>query len=187
METMECILTRRSIRSFIPDKEIAEETMRQLMEAVRWAPSWASPQTWEVVVVKDRDLKQKLVDAAGANRAAQAILDACAVMVFCSRRGIAGAKQGEYSTNKGDWYMFDCALAAQNFCLAAHSMGLGTVYIGRFEHRQVDTLLGLPQGIESVVMIPLGYPAVKEVKAPPRKASSEFVHAERFGRRYFEG
>ena len=91
METMECILTRRSIRSFIPDKEIAEETMRQLMEAVRWAPSWANTQTWEVVVVKDRDLKQKLVDAAGANRAAQAILDACAVMVFCSRRGIAGA------------------------------------------------------------------------------------------------
>ena len=52
----------------------------------------------EVVVVKDRDLKQSWL-MRGANRAAQAILDACAVMVFCSRRGIAGAKQ-EYSTSR---------------------------------------------------------------------------------------
>ncbi len=184
METMECILTRRSIRHFAADKEVPEEIIRELMEAVRWAPSWANTQTWEVVVVKNPDLKQKLSDTTRVNRGTQAIIEASAVMVFCSRQGVSGARDGVYATAKGDWSMFDCALACQNFCLSAHNRGLGTVYIGRFQHQEVDTLLGLPQGIESVVMIPLGYP-VKEAKAPSRKALNEFVHDEKFGCRYF--
>lgn len=179
---MECILTRRSIRHFTADK-VSEEIIHELLEAVRWAPSWANTQTWEVVVVKDPDIRQQLVDATNANRASQAITEAAAVMVFCSRQGIAGTKNGTYATIKGDWSMFDCALACQNFCLAAHNQGLGTVYIGRFDHEKVDAVLGLPEDIKSVVIIPLGY-AARESKAPPRKSLNEFVHLDKFGQSY---
>jgi nitroreductase len=182
METMECIRSRRSIRQFT-EQTISDEVMQELLEAVRWAPSWANSQTWEVVVVKDPETRKKLVDATSVNRGSQAIIEAAAVMVFCSRQGVSGTKEGVYATSKGDWSMFDCALACQNFCLAANSRGLGTLYIGRFNHQQVDAILGLPAGIESVVIIPVGF-AAKVPKAPPRKSLAEFVHLDRFGNSY---
>lgn len=179
---MECILTRRSIRHYTDDK-VSDDTIRELLEAVRWAPSWGNTQTWEVVVVKDHNIKQKLADATGANRSSQAITGVSIILVFCSRQGISGTKDGVYATAEGDWSMFDCALACQNFSLAAHSRGLGTVYIGRFNHQQVDEVLGLPENIKSVVLIPVGY-AADQAKAPARKTIDEFVHLDRFGSRY---
>lgn len=182
MDTMECILTRRSIRRFTA-REVPKELVLELLEAVRWAPSWANTQTWEVVVVKDPVSRQQLAKFVGNNPASKGVIEAPMAMVFCSRRGVSGAKNGVYSTVKGDWSMFDCALACQNFCLAAHNRGLGTVYIGRFEHQEVDRLLGLPEGIESVVIIPLGY-AAQEARPSSRKELHEFVHAEKYGQSY---
>lgn len=182
MDTIECILSRRSIRHFTTDK-VPDNVMQELLEAARWAPSWANTQTWEVVVVEDQDIRKRLAETTSVNRGTQAVTEASAVVVFCSRQGISGTKDGVYATAKGDWSMFDCALACQNFCLAAHNRGLGTVYLGRFDHQQVDAILALPESIESVVMIPLGY-ASGEAKAPPRKTINEFVHLDRFGQSY---
>jgi nitroreductase len=64
--------------------------------------------------------------------------------------------------------MFDTALALENMVLAAHSLGLGTVHIGLFDHKKVEALLGVPEGFCVFEMIPLGYPD-GEAKAPPRK------------------
>ena len=52
MDLMEAIKGRRSIRKYKPDP-VSEETLQKIMEAVRWAPSWANTQCWEVIVVKD--------------------------------------------------------------------------------------------------------------------------------------
>lgn len=182
METMECIRTRRSIRRFM-EREVAEELILELLEAVRWAPSWSNTQTWEVVAVKEPETRLELARLLISNPAYQGLIEAPVAMVFCSRLGLSGAKNGVYSTVKGDWSMFDCAIACQNFCLAAHDKGLGTVYIGRFKHGEVDRLLELPQGVESVVIIPLGY-AAKGTKSSSRRELKEFVHAEKYGRSY---
>ncbi|MDI9480087.1 MAG: nitroreductase family protein [Syntrophomonadaceae bacterium] len=180
METRECIKTRRSIRRFT-EQPIPDEVLNELLDAVRWAPSWANTQCWEVVVVKDPDTRQKLVEALAPNNpATKGVAGAPVNLVMCARRGTSGYKKGELTTNRGDWGMFDVGIAAQNLCLAAHDLGLGTVHVGLINHQAVDELLGLPSDVESLEIIPVGYPE-KVGNAPPRKELSEFVHWDKYG------
>ncbi|MGI6412841.1 MAG: nitroreductase family protein [Syntrophomonadaceae bacterium] len=182
MQVLECIKTRRSIRRFT-DQAVPDAVLKELMEAIQWAPSWANTQCREVVVVKDAAMKQQLSELLAPNNpATKGVIEAPVVLVFCARKGVAGFKKGLQTTNKGDWYMFDLGIAAQNLCLAAHEKGLGTVHIGNIDHEAVDKLLGLPEGVESVEIIPVGYPAAAG-NAPPRKPLEEFVFAERYGQK----
>jgi nitroreductase len=52
MDLMEVIKGRRSIRKYKPDS-IPEEVIQTLLEAIKWAPSWANTQCWEVIIIKD--------------------------------------------------------------------------------------------------------------------------------------
>lgn len=183
METRECIKSRRSVRKFT-DQAVSDEQLHELLEAVRWSPSWANTQCWEVVVIKEQANKEKLSQLLAENNpATKGILQAPVVFVLCAQKGRAGVKKGEMQTDKGDWFMFDVGIASQNLCLAAHDMGLGTVHVGSINHRVIDQLLELPDNICSVEVIPLGYPA-QEPKSPPRKELETFVHAEKFGQAF---
>ena len=94
--------------------------------------------------------------------------------------GKAGYKGGQATTDKGDWFMFDVALAMHNLVLAAHALGLGTVYVGLFDAKKVASILSVPEGYCAVAITPLGYP--DEIKEPrPRKELGEIVHYDRWG------
>jgi nitroreductase len=179
MDLMDGIKGRRGIRKYRPDA-VPEEALRMVMEAVRWAPSWANTQCCEVIVVKDPRIKSELSTALSkGNPSLSSITEAPLVIVLCGIKGISGYFKGQVSTEKGDWLMFDTGLAMQNLCLAAHGLGLGTVVVGNFNYQKVAEILGVPQNIEVVAMTPLGYPA-SEVSAPRRKEISEFVHYEKY-------
>ena len=176
---MEIIAGRRSIRRF-QAKEVPDEDLTTILEAVRWAPSWANTQCWEVVAVKDPSIKQRLQEIlSAANPAKKAMVEAPVVMVLCGRRGISGCYSGNPTTKLGDWFMFDVGLATQNLCLAAHALNLGTVIIGSFSHDRAKEILGIPDGYEAVALIPVGY-AAHEVTQSHRRQISEFVHYETF-------
>lgn len=180
MDTFDCIKTRRSIRQFT-DRPVPDQVLTQLMEAVRWAPSWRNTQCWRVIVAKDPELITKLGGLLShSNRSTRAVTEAPVLLVLCAQLGISGHTENGWAGNKGDWFMFDMGLAAQTLCLAAHDLGLGTVIIGNIKHQQVDDLLGLPEGIVSVAFVPLGYP-VKEATPPPRKEIPEFTFLDRYG------
>jgi len=179
MDLMEAIKRRRSIRKYKPDP-VPEETLRTLMEAVRWAPSWANTQCWEVIVVKDPKIKSELATALpNTNPALSSMTEAPLIIVLCGKKGISGFKKGQAATIKGDWLMFDTGLAMQNLCLAAHALGLGTVVVGMFDHKKAEEILGLPQNVEVVAMTPLGYRAA-EGGNPKRKELSEFVFYDKY-------
>jgi nitroreductase len=153
------------------------------MEAVRWSPSWANTQCWEVVIVKDPDMKSALANTLTKNNPAlSSMTEAPLVMVLCGRKGVSGFKKGEAATAKGDWLMFDTGIAMQTLCLAAHGQGLGTVIVGSFDHRKAEEVLGVPQDVEVVAMTPLGYPAT-EGSAPKRKEILEFVFSDHYGKK----
>ena len=176
---MEIIKGRRSIRRF-QAKEVPDEDLNTTLEAVRWAPSWANTQCWEVVVVKDPSIKQRLQEILStANPAKKAMVEAPVVMVLCGRRGVSGCDSGKPKTKLGDWFMYDIGLATQNLCLAAHALNLGTVIIGSFGHDRAKEILGIPDGYDAVALIPLGYPA-REAKQSHRRQLSEFVHYDTF-------
>jgi len=179
MDLMEAIKGRRSIRKYKPDP-VSEEALRVLVEAVRWAPSWANTQCWEVIIVRDPNMKSALANTlTKTNPSLSSMTEAPLVIVLCGKKGVSGFKKGEAATVKGDWLMFDTGIAMQTLCLTAHSLGLGTVVVGLFDHKKAEEILGVPQNAEVVAMTPLGYPAV-EGGAPKRKEPSEFVFYDRY-------
>jgi nitroreductase len=179
MDLMEAIKGRRSIRKYKPDP-IPEDALQKIMEAVRWSPSWANTQCWEVIVVKDPKIKSELATALlKGNPALSSMTEAPLILVLCGKKGVSGFKKGEATTVKGDWLMFDTGIAMQTLCLTAHSLGLGTVVIGLLDHKKVEEILEVPQTLEVVAMTPLGYPAT-EGSAPKRKETSEFIFYEKY-------
>jgi len=182
MDLMEAIKGRRSIRKYKPDS-VSEETLQKIMEAVRWSPSWANTQCWEVIIVKDPNIKSALANTlTKTNPSLSSMTEAPIVLVLCGRKGVSGFKKGEAATVKGDWLMFDAGIAMQTLCLTAYSLGLGTVVVGLFDHKKVEEILGVPQNVEVVAITPLGYPAA-EGTAPKRKDFSEFIFYEKYPRK----
>lgn len=190
METIEAIKGRRSIRKYKTDP-LSEETINTLLEAVRWAPSWANSQCWRLVLVTDQTIKEKLSLTCHSTRPDRPNLAAVAIktvplcIVACGELGISGYKRQPDgsrvpSTEKGDWYMFDIALAMENLVLAAHSLGLGTVHVGAFDAIKAGEIIGVPQNVRVVELIPVGYP-VEQPAAPVRKETKEWVFHNRYG------
>lgn len=179
-DLMQTIKERRSIRKF-EQKAVKEEDLNQILEAVRWAPSWTNCQPWEVIVVKDQGVREKLQASLPpkGNPAIKSIVQAPVLLVLCGKTKTSGYYKGEPSTKLGDWFMFDLGIAAQNICLSAHDLGLGTVIVGLFDHDKANEAVNVPEGYQLVAMIPVGYPA-KTGSAPPRKEIKEFIHDEVF-------
>jgi len=178
-EFMEILKGRRSIRRY-EEKEIPQEVLNRVFEAVQWSPSWANTQCWEVLVVRDPATKEQLqATLTKTNPALKAMVQAPVVLALCGKLRSSGCYKGEVTTKFGDWFMFDLGLATQSICLAAHDQGLGTVVVGLFDHDRAKEILGVPEGYELVVMIPIGYPA-KVSMAPKRRETADFVHEGRF-------
>jgi nitroreductase len=187
LELFDAINNRRSIRRYTDDP-VDDEKINKILEAGRWAPSWANTQCWRFVVVKDPEIKARIGqsllkvqrgDALADNPATKTIDSIPVVIVVCARMHTSGCKPGatpggDFVTDKGDWFMFDTALAVQNMVLAAHGLGLGTVIIGAFDAKMVEEILGIPKGYRVVTLFPVGVPA-QEGKAPPRKELSELI------------
>jgi len=168
----------RSIRMY-KDRPVPAEILEQVLEAVRWAPSWANTQCWEVVVVQDPQVKNELQATMPpkGNPAFKAVGQAPVVLALCAKTQSSGFYKEIELTRFGDWLMYDLGIANQNLCLMAHSLGLGTVIVGVVDHDKAREVLQLPQGYELVTLIPLGYPA-KIGSAPKRREVSDFVHCD---------
>jgi nitroreductase len=155
--------------------------LEAVLEAGRLAPSWANTQCWRFIVVRDPALKDRLAAVLSEkNPATEAVKHAPIVIVACAELGQSGYYSGKVSTEKGDWYLYDVALALENMALAAHSLGLGTVHVGLFDMAKTAQLLDVPRGFTVVAIMPLGYP--DQTPTPrPRKELSQIVFYDRFG------
>ncbi|MGE4554168.1 MAG: nitroreductase family protein [Desulfovibrionaceae bacterium] len=151
MDAMECILTRRSVRQYTPEK-IDDDTVRQLLEAAMSAPTACNQQPWEFVVVDDPAVLAKVKDVnVHAAMAAHAPL---AVLVC--------ADPAREPKCPGFWIQ-DCAAAMENLLLAARALGLGGVWTASYpvEARVAGyrELFGLPGRIVPVALAVIGHPA----------------------------
>jgi nitroreductase len=180
MEITDIIATRRSVRQYKPD-QIDDITLNKVLDAARMAPSWKNTQCWRFIVVRKNDLKAELAGClTNGNPGYKAILQAPVLIVACAELGKSGLNAGAFATDKGDWFMYDVALAMENLALTAHALGLGTVHLGLFDAKKAAGILGVPEGFCVVSMTPLGYPD-QEPRIVPRKQLSEIVYYDRFG------
>jgi nitroreductase len=180
MDIFEAINGRRSVRKFTPD-EVPEDDLNRILEAGRMAPSWVNFQVWEIVVIRDPSVKERLADSVSqTNPGRAALLMAPVVLVACGRKGKSGYYKGVESTALGDWLMFDVALFLSNVTLAAHALGYGTVHLGLFDHNKVARILSVPDDVQIVELLPIGHPEGPLPKAPRRRDLSDFIHHEHF-------
>ena len=183
VDTIEAIKARCSQRRF-KEGDIPEDVIADVLEAFRRAPSWANTQCWELILVRDKALKERIAkEVVGeGNPAFKGVTRAPVVIVALAKEGLSGFYQGNAVTDKGDWFMYDVGIAMQNLCLAAHAHGLGTVHVGAIDAKKAEEILEVPDGTRVVVLTPLGYPE-KEGKSPPRKEITDFVFYDGYGKK----
>ena len=161
---LEAIKKRQSVRSY-KDKEIPEEILQKILEAGRLAPSANNKQHWKFIVVKDEDLRKKLVPACKNQKF---VGEAPVVIAGCATNPDYVMTCGEHS------YSIDLAIALDHMSLEAASLGLGICWIGAFYQDKVKDILGIPEDIRVVALMPLGFPKKLGPKTG-RKSLSEII------------
>jgi nitroreductase len=165
MNVSDAIRQRFSVRSYL-DKPIEEEKLARVLEAARLAPSGGNRQAWAFVVVKDAAKRQALAQAA----AGQAFVgQAPVVIVAC------GTDPGSTMMCEVPGYAVNVAIAIDHMTLQAVEEGLGTCWIGAFSQQAVRDVLGIPESVKVVELLPLGYPATQPPATKSRKPLSEIV------------
>jgi len=165
MKILQAIKERRSVRAF-QAREIPSEAVEALMEALIWAPSAGNLQSRRFYFVFNPGIKERLARAAlHQNFIAQAPL----AIVACADHHRVVWRYGERGVTL--YCLMDVAASVQNLLLAAHELGLATVWVGAFHEEEVRRVLDLPPHLRPVTIVPVGYPA--ERPAPPRRVSKE--------------
>ena len=151
-KTMETILTRRSIRSF-QEKPIPEEDMKQIVDAALHAPSAMGRQTWKFTVVMNREKIQKLAKAVGT------VLGREDYDMYRPEALVIPSNEKDSRFGRDD-----NACAMENIFLAAHSLGIGSVWINQLHGicdepavREVLREFGIPDDHVVYGLAALGY------------------------------
>ncbi len=175
MTAKECIMGRRSIRSYT-DQPVSHQLISDIVTAASYAPSWKHTQIVRYIAVEG-PLKEQLAQCTSLFPPnGDIIRNAPVVMAVTVIKGRSGfERDGSYSTVRGDsWQMFDAGAASEAFCLAAYEQGLGSVIMGLFDVEKAAALLQIPQERDLVALIAVGYPA-QSPAAPRRKPVEELL------------
>jgi len=162
-DLLERIAGRRSIRSFT-DREIEGDRIRKLIEAAIYAPSGGNIQAWNVVVLQGAGNIERIKAASPG-----LLGNPSALIIFCADKRRAYELGGELG--RDTLSIMDIAIAAQNICLEATDLGLGSCMIRSFNQNAVRELLELPEAMSPELIISLGYPL--DIPEPPPRRSVE--------------
>jgi nitroreductase len=165
MDVIKAIKKRRSVRNYL-DRPVEEEKLIAVLEAGRHAPSAGNRQEWRFVIVKDQQDRKKIAEAANEQGF---VGEAPVVIVACAETDGHVMSCGQPS------YPIDVAIALDHISLAAVKYGLGTCWIGAFNEEKVKEILGIPEEVRVVELMPLGYPATNLVKEKNRLSFNRIV------------
>ncbi len=193
MKVLDAIKKRRSIRKF-KVKSLPEQYIAELIEAARLAPSGCNVQPWRFIIVKDRKLKQRLCEASYNQRFVE---EASIVIICCgdllswkeakNRTQEISKKENMYLDRECESALMErinkavsvemheripttllnVAIAIEHMVLEAVELGLGSCWVRLFDEKKVKELLGLPENLYVVALLPVGVPD-EEPEARPR-------------------
>lgn len=163
VDAFECILKRRSVRSFLK-KPVPKEALNKVLEAALAAPSAGDIHPYRIVVVTDEDRIRRIAEAA-LNQTF--ISQAPVVIVYLVSLNEASA----YGRRGVELYsILDVGASMENLMLVATSLGLSTCWIGAFDERKIEEILNAPKGYRAVSLTPLGYSdSLARGRPPPPK------------------
>jgi len=162
---------RRSIRRYKPDS-VPDEMLKQLLEAGRWAPSASNRQPWTFIVVRDEAVRRQVAQHAAYYFVRWAhVEEAPLLIVLCGDGRSRVYRQFLHE---------DIGLAGGQMMLQAKALGLGTCWIGGLDRKTIAGILKLPDYLEIVGLLTVGFPA-EDPEPPPRKPLEEIVCYDVYG------
>lgn len=172
MSVLKLITERGSIRKYT-NKPITRGDLLKILEAARLAQSAANRQPCQFIVVTDKEVKDKLADAAHRlDRPRQTSVETAAAVIVC-------LADPEISVN---WFQVDTAIAVENMALTAWDLGIASCWIGAFREDAVKAVLAIPEKLRVVSLLTLGY-ADEKPRPKNRKTLEEIVHYDMYGRK----
>lgn len=166
METLKAIMSRRSIRKY-KNQSIDKSIVKTILEAAMNAPSAGDGRPWHFVVIDNREKLDMISDKVdGGNQMFKSAPIAILIIGDEEKQGFPG------------FYPQDCSCAAQNIYLAAHDLGLATVWIALWNVEQrikgIRDVIKFPENLIPFAIFPIGY-ADEELPAEYRYDESK-VH-----------
>jgi len=197
---MEVVRRRRSVRRFEAGKSVPRETLLKIADAGRWAPSGANAQPFDMIIIDDPDVRDKVLEV--FLRQSQRLIDhvkgfpavkktylANTVAIFivvadprwkcCFPQATTESWKAEYDANNDYIYLASIGAAIQNLQLAVTSVGLTSAWLsGGGEdttNKELSDLLGYPPFMEAIGTMPVGFPE-KDVSYRYRRPLEQAVH-----------
>jgi nitroreductase len=189
------VRAQRACRAFAPD-DVDDDIVLEVLRAATFAPSAENRQPWEFVVVRDPDARQVIGDVtarawAGGGRAyseSRLAPELLADVDAGATGGIAAAPVlvvvcGDHQRGNANAMASSIFPAVQNLMLAAGALGLGSALttMPTAMRAELAALLGLPEHVVPMAVIPLGRPA-KPLGPPRRDPVEQHVHHDRYGK-----
>ncbi len=169
MDFLQLAKSRYSVRHFT-NKQVEIDKLEQVLEAGRMAPSAVNFQPWHFIVVNDHQLIDQLHQC--YHREWFNTAQCCIVACGNHEQGWKRAADGKDHTN------IDVSIAIDHMTLQAAALDLGTCWVCNFDLYKVKTLFNLPDHIEPVALLPIGYPDpehAQSLRIKKRKPLDEVV------------
>ncbi|UWE09382.1 nicotinate-nucleotide--dimethylbenzimidazole phosphoribosyltransferase [Actinacidiphila bryophytorum] len=205
------IRERRDIRNGFRSDPIPHDVLLRVLEAAHTAPSVGHSQPWDFVVIRSEKTREKMHELAMAQREAyakslpkgrarqfrelkiEAILDT-PVNIVVTADPTRGGRHTLGRHTQPQMAPYSSALAVENLWLAARAEGLGVGWVSFFDERQMVAELGLPEHLEVVAYLCVGYvdefpeePELMQAGWSQRRPLSWVVHEEEYGNRALPG
>ncbi|HLW46458.1 MAG TPA: nitroreductase family protein [bacterium] len=166
MEVFEAVRTILAVRLY-RDTPVPPDVVRRIVEAGRLTGSSMNRQPWHFIVVENRETLARLGEAASSGPyIAEAPLAVAVAIDKASRFGVS-----------------DGSRAIQSMMLTAWSEGVGSNWVGFLGLGKAKTLLGVPDELELLAIVPFGYPANPGGRGKKqRKPLGTVAHREKFGK-----
>lgn len=179
-------LKRIGCVSEFEEQDIGAAELDTIVMAAAWAPSAANAQPWEIVAVRDQQRKAGLVRTLldshlrprlGGDERRDWLAQAPVILVVCLDRLRAKARYGEIGEKQ--FGIQDTGAAIQNVRLAALELGIKSCLVREFDHQKLAGLLALPEHVEPLILIALGYSRAEAAQLP-RLPLEDYFHHERW-------
>ncbi|MEW1689438.1 nicotinate-nucleotide--dimethylbenzimidazole phosphoribosyltransferase [Streptomyces sp. NPDC091265] len=208
---MRVMRERRDIRNGFRSDPIPHEVLLRVLEAAHTAPSVGHSQPWDFVVIRSAETRRSMHELAQRQRDAyakslpkarakqfkelkiEAILDT-PVNIVVTADPTRGGRHTLGRHTQPQMAPYSSALAVENLWLAARAEGLGVGWVSFFDEREMVRALGLPEHLEVVAYLCVGYvdefpeePELMQAGWSKRRPLSWVVHEETYGRRALPG
>ncbi|GAA5149734.1 nitroreductase family protein [Pseudonocardia eucalypti] len=192
---------RRSVRAIDPKREVSDETIDKILEVARWAPSAGNAQPWEFVVIRGREMRERIAtlytqQMADKREMQEAVWGhrnhigytgfrhAPVLVLVLGDPRVIDAYPVRTALEKGEsHFVSSLAQATVLAHLAVAALGLGSQWISDVSSPYMGTMLkswlGIPRHLRIYDMFGVGHPAVRP-SPTPRRPLEELVHRERY-------